>query len=671
MILRVGGGPGSLMLVIFGILTGLLAEELQARMQMQVALQDSEQKFRLISEQSLLAIAILQDNRIRYANQALADIFDLSTEQMISWDSMDLSRYVHPEDLDFVTEQARKKQQGDTDVLANYCYRLILADGRQKWLEQYSRTIRYDGRPAELITLIDVTDRIEAEEALRLRGAALESAANGIVITDKEGNIIWVNPAFSRLTGYAREEVVGENPRFLQSGRQDPTYYEKLWDTILANDVWHGEMVNRRKDGQEYIEDHTITPVCDEQGEITHFISIRRDITEEKSVQQQLQHQERLAVVGRLAAGIAHDFNNTLAVIILYCQLLQRNPKLTAKDQARLDTIYNQAQDAARLTQQIVDFSRRALLEPTSMKMVPFLNEMVQLWAQMLPESIDITLSHAEGEYVIDADPTRLQQALMNLALNARDVMPDGGRLHLELSRLFIFPERRPPLVGMGSGHWLRLDVSNSGPGIPADVLPHIFEPFFTTKAPDKGTGLGLAQVYGIVKQHEGFITVTSPGDSDTTFTIYLPLVDKLEPKPAKDSPVKVRNGRSANILLVEDGQATRQAIQEALEAGGYQVMVAADGHEALSLLAQTNHAVDLVLSDLIMPGMGGKALYRELQHKYPQLPMIIMTGYPLKDEGRELLEGGIVSWIAKPVSMADLITRIQNTLDRSRQAVR
>jgi two-component system cell cycle sensor histidine kinase/response regulator CckA len=480
-IIRGSGGPGSLLLVFIGAMTGMLAEELWAHRRAQEALRESEQKFRLISEQSLLAIAILQDDQVKYANQALADIIGYTPEEMMGWPVVEFSRHVHPDDLSTAVEQARKKQQGKVADVTNYCYRLITRDGQLRWIDQYTKTIRYEARPAALVTLIDVTARKQAEEALHLRGAALESAANAIVITDREGFINWVNPAFTRLTGYSEEEVLGRNPRFLRSDHQDEAFYQELWDTILAGKVWHGEMTNRRKDGKEYIEDHTITPVCDEQGNITHFISIRRDITEEKAVQQQLQQQERLAAVGQLAAGIAHDFNNTLAVIVLYSQLLQRNPHLTPKDQERLATIYRQAQQAASLTQQVVDFSRRSLMEPMPMNMLPFLKEMVKLWERTLPESLDLALSDAGGEYVVNADPTRLEQALMNLALNARDAMPDGGRLCLSLSHLSLLAEERPPLVGMEPGHWMCLAVSNNGVGIPPDILPHVFEPFFTT----------------------------------------------------------------------------------------------------------------------------------------------------------------------------------------------
>jgi PAS domain S-box-containing protein len=663
-VIQGGGGPGSLILIFIGAMTGLLREELQARKQAQLELSESEQKFRLISEQSLLAIAILQDDQIKYANQALAQISGYSVDEMRGMGAIEFAAHIHPEDLAFVVEQAQRKQRGDPDVLANYAYRFFTKSGEVKWIDQFSKTIQFEGRPASLVTLLDISERKKAEQTLHLRSAALESAANAIVITDKEGTIIWGNPAFTRLTGYGESEFIGRNPRFLKSGCHDRAFYEALWDTILDGDVWHGEMVNRHKDGRQYTEEHTITPVCDDQGQITHFISIRRDVTEERAVQQQLQQQERLAAVGQLAAGIAHDFNNTMAVIVLYSDLLRQAANLNPRNRERLSTIYQQALHATRLTQQIVDFSRRSLMERIALNMKPFLKEMMKLWERTLPENIALHLSYDERDYIVNADPTRLQQVLMNLVVNARDAMPDGGRLCLALSHLALSPGQRPPFVGMEAGSWMCLDVANSGAGIPPDVLPYVFEPFFTTKSPDKGAGLGLAQVYGIVKQHDGYITAKSSKGNDTTFTVYLPLISASEPAPASPEMSPMKDGGTEQILLVEDDRATREAMRDTLEAAGYQVLVAADGQIALEVLARPDSAVDLVLSDLVMPDMGGVELYQALQLEQSHLKMIVMTGYPLKDDGRALLEQGIVDWVAKPIAASDLVAKVRATLD-------
>jgi two-component system, cell cycle sensor histidine kinase and response regulator CckA len=395
-----------------------------------------------------------------------------------------------------------------------------------------------------------------------------------------------------------------------------------------------------------------------------------RDVSEERQMRQRSQQQERLAAVGQLAAGIAHDFNNILAVIVLYTQMM-RGSALPAKDKQRLEIVYQQAVHATRLIQQIMDFSRRSVMTYAPVDLLPFLKEVLRLWERTLPENIVVEISYAENGYLLEADATRLQQALMNLVLNARDAMPSGGLLRLDLSQFELAPEAEAPAPEMSPGRWLRLTVSDTGTGIPAENIPYLFEPFFTTKEPGKGTGLGLAQVYGIVRQHNGYITLESqvasrPGEpSGTTFFVYLPLLPKpsgnQQLAPAPPTPA----GRQATILVVEDEAATREAVREVLQSLGYQVLTAVDGRQALKMFRQELDRIDLVLSDLVMPDLGGIVLYQEMSKAKRDLTMIIMTGYPLEDSGKALLEQGIVGWLHKPFSAEQIAQKIHAALER------
>jgi signal transduction histidine kinase/ActR/RegA family two-component response regulator len=392
-----------------------------------------------------------------------------------------------------------------------------------------------------------------------------------------------------------------------------------------------------------------------------HWILLLNDVSLEREQQAYLQAQDRLATVGQLAAGIAHDFNNIMAVITLYAQaLLTRD--LPEEDQDRLKVINRQAGQASHLIAQVLDFSRRSVVERRPLNLSPFLKELVKLLQRTLPETIAVRLDLDGSDYSVSADPTRLQQALMNLAVNARDAMPRGGELRFALHRHG--PRWQPELPDMEPGEWIRLTVSDSGKGIPREELAHIFEPFFTTKEPGEGTGLGLAQVYGIVKQHDGYIDLTSEPESGTTFSIYLPALslppggtdpeDLEEPVPAAGE----------TILLVEDDEAMRAALARTLADLNYRLVIAANGEEALQHFEADPAQIDLVISDLVMPRMGGEDLYQTLQRHYPGTRMILFSGYPLAGETRQFVEQSGIHWLQKPFSAAAIAEAIAAALN-------
>ena len=287
-----------------------------------------------------------------------------------------------------------------------------------------------------------------------------------------------------------------------------------------------------------------------------------REVTQERDYQSRIQMQDRLATVGQMAAGIAHDFNNIMAAILVYTDLMRNDAQMPAIARNQLGIIQQQVQRASSLIRQILDFSRRSVMEQSSLDLLPFIKELDKMLRRVLPETISIRLSYQPGAYVVNADPTRLQQALMNLAANGRDAMPDGGKLLFELAKFEILPGETPPVAEMQAGKWIRICVADSGVGIPPENLAHIFEPFYTTKPVGQGTGLGLAQVYGIVKQHDGYIDVQSQTGKGTSFSIYLPAQEVPEAEaPQVDMPVTLE-GNSRRVPVVEDDQATLGAIR-------------------------------------------------------------------------------------------------------------
>jgi signal transduction histidine kinase/GAF domain-containing protein len=388
-----------------------------------------------------------------------------------------------------------------------------------------------------------------------------------------------------------------------------------------------------------------------------------QEVTQEREKQARIQSQERLATVGQLAAGIAHDFNNIMAAILVYADLLRFDTNIPVSSREKLNIIQQQVQRAASLIRQILDFSRRSIMDPSDFDLLPFIKELDKLLGRVLPETIRLELKYQPTTYWVNADPTRLQQVFINLALNARDAMPAGGVLHFELNRFHLGASTARPFPNMPTGEWIRIAVMDSGAGISPEVREHIFEPFFTTKPAGQGTGLGLAQVYGIVKQHDGYIDVQSQEGEGTSFIIYLPALDRPEPLEPPYETLSIIDGFGETVLVVEDDRATREAIQAMLQAQNYNVFAATNGAEALSYCEQAEVPISLVVSDVVMPQMGGMALYHNLQERWPNIKMLFVTGHPMESENQSMLEKGNVHWLQKPFSIRDFNQAVKDLM--------
>jgi signal transduction histidine kinase len=398
-------------------------------------------------------------------------------------------------------------------------------------------------------------------------------------------------------------------------------------------------------------------------GEIPHWILMLRDVTIERHNQSRIQMQDRLATVGQLAAGIAHDFNNIMATILVYSDLLLKDLALNPTGLERLSIIQQQVQRASSLIRQILDFSRQSVMEQNTLDLLPFIKEFDRLLERVLPETIRVELNYQPGSYPVHADPTRLQQVLMNLAINARDAMPEGGILRFDLNRIILQPGEIPPSPFLPNGEWISISVGDTGMGIPPEVIPHIFEPFFSTKPIGEGTGLGLAQAYGIVKQHGGYIDVHSEISEGTRFSIYLPTlpVEQIDINPVKySSPLQ---GHGQTILVVEDDPTTLNAIQDLLESQEYRVLTASNGNEAMQIFELNPGGIDLLVSDMVMPEMGGLALYNQVKDRWPQLKILFVTGHPMGTESQSFLEEKRINWLHKPFSVPEFFATVEELL--------
>ena len=509
----------------------------------------------------------------------------------------------------------------------------------------------------------DITDLKLAEAERSRLMAAIEQAAEGIVITDTTGTIDYVNPAFTAMTGYEHEEVIGENPRLLKSGEQDGTFYKAMWKVLLAGQVWHGELINRRKDGSLYPEEMTITPVRSERGEVTHFIAIKVDITGRRQLEEQLRQAQKMEAVGRLAGGVAHDFNNMLQIINGYSELLF--DQLQPEDALRghVQEIKNAVERAASLTRQLLAFSRQQVLAPQVLDLNVLMVNLNKMLRRLIGEDIDLVMIEGHGLGRVKADPGQIDQVILNLAVNARDAMPNGGRLTIETANVHLNEEFTRGHFPMTPGPYAMLAVTDTGCGMDANTQARLFEPFFTTKEKGKGTGLGLATVYGIIKQSGGFIWVQSEVGQGTTFRIYFPLVqDPTEVE--REKAVATVPGGSETVLLAEDERDVRSLVKLGLEAKGYRVLEARNGEEALRVAAQHDGPIHMLITDLVMPEMGGRELVERLARLRKETKILFISAYV--DDAIRHLQGPSLgaTLLQKPFTADELASTVRRVLD-------
>jgi len=520
----------------------------------------------------------------------------------------------------------------------------------------------------------DITDRKAVEEQMGFQSMLLDQIQDMVVATDLEGTITYVNQAECRAFGRTADEFVGQSIETLGDDPARGGTQREILQTTVAEGSWRGEVVNFASDGREIILDSRIQLVRDEQGEPVGMVGISTDVSDQKALELQLRRQERLAAVGQLAAGIAHDFRNLLTTIILYAGLPLRRSDLSADLEQSLETIVSEAEKATDLVQQILDFSSSSMIERRHLDLETLAADVLDVLRRAIPETVHIALEAGPGPYTVEADPGRLQQALTNLALNARDAMPGGGELRISLDHTEVRASDPPPVAEMEPGGWVRLTVSDTGTGMTPEVRQHLFEPFFTTKDVGEGTGLGLAQVYGIIRQHRGAIDVeTAPGNG-TSFHIYLPAsTQPTAPErrtPRGPSAADAAQGRGETILLVEDEEKVRAATETMLTNLGYRVLTAENGREALARCqaprwAEEKYAVDLVIADVIMPEMGGRQLLSALQRARHGIRAIAITGYALQEgEVQDLKSLGFAQVVRKPFEVDDLASTVREVLD-------
>jgi len=505
--------------------------------------------------------------------------------------------------------------------------------------------------------------RKQAEAELNRLMTAIEQTPESVVITDTEGRILYVNPVFERVTGYSRAEVIGQNPRLLKSNRQDSAFYRQLWGKISAGEVWRGRFINKKKDGTLFTEDAVIAPVRDEKGAVTNHIAIKRDISHELELEVQYRQTQKIDSIGRLAGGVAHDFNNILAVICGHTDLALAQLSPDAPLRSNLECIQESADHAANLTRQLLAFGRGQVIEPRRINLNELIVNLNKMLRRLIGEDIKLVTQTAPDLGQIKADPGQIEQVLLNLVVNARDAMPDGGTLTIRTDNVTLDEDyARSHLISPGD--YVMVSVSDTGVGMTDEVKQHIFEPFFTTKEQGKGTGLGLATCFGIIQQSNGHIHSDSQVDKGTQFKIYLPRVWGVEdPISSREVPVSLPQG-TETILLAEDEPSLRQLMARVLRTQGYTVLEATDGHEALTLAQANGSKIQLLLTDVIMPGLSGKTLAEWLGQVNPAIRVLFISGYINNNAVRDAMSRPGTFFLQKPFNPLDLTKRVREAIE-------
>ena len=524
-----------------------------------------------------------------------------------------------------------------------------------------SRIELYD-RQLLLTVLHDVSERNRMDEQLRQLSRAVEQSPASIVITDPDGNITYVNARFTELTGYTFAEAVGKKTNILKSGEMPAEIYEQLWQSIKAGREWRGEFHNKKKNGELYWESASISPITNEAGKITHFLAVKEDITDKKKLAAQFLRSQRMESIGHLAGGIAHDLNNILMPILLSVEFLREEVK-SEEGLSMLETLETSARRGADIVKQVLTFARgvegrHVLLQPSHL-----VKEMTQIIRETFPKGITLKTDLLKSQWMVSGDATQLHQVLLNLSVNARDAMPQGGTLGLAIEDVWLDADAVQFIPGAKPGSYVQLKVSDTGTGIPPEIADKIFDPFFTTKGLEKGTGLGLSTVLGIVKSHGGFIQFDSAAGRGTEFKLWLPALTETASPAEEKPPQSLLRGQGELILIVDDEEAVRFIARRVLETHGYRTLTASNGMEAVALYTEKGSQIDLVITDLNMPGMDGTENILAIRKLNPQARIIVITGAGLNNETLSSKELNVADFLNKPFDAPLLLKTVHGVL--------
>jgi len=644
----------------------LTASDITERKLAEEALRGSEEKYReLVQNANSIILRIDAAGNVTFFNEFAQKFFGYSEEEILGKNVVGM---IVPEkdssgrnQVEMVNDMGRQPEKYRTNENEN-----MLRNGERVWISWTNRpTFDKEGQLREILCVgNDITERKRAEEALRLQAQIIDQIHDSVISTDLSGHITIWNKGAERLFGYTSQEAIGKHFSFVYPEDQYQLLQETVIGPLRAAGSYDVEVRNKKKSGEEFYVHLSLSVLRDSKGTVTGIIGYHMDITEHKKLEEQLRHSQKMEAIGQLAGGIAHDFNNILTAVIGYANLLQM--RLGEKNQLRsyVDQIIASSERAANLTQSLLAFGRKQILDPKAITVNEIINSMEKLLSRLISEDIELKTQFADKDLTVFADGAQMGQVLMNLVTNARDAMPDGGKLTVGTGLVQLdsaFVKRH----GYGKpGMYATISVSDSGVGMNEKTRQRVFEPFFTTKEVGKGTGLGLAIVYGIVKQHNGFVNVYSELGQGSTFKVYLPLIRSAygaEKETALSPPV----GGTETILIAEDDAEVRRLTKNVLEEFGYTVIEAVDGEDAVSKFLKHKRKVDLVMLDVVMPRKNGKEVYQYVRKIRPDIRALFTSGYTadvIHEKG--VLDEGL-NFISKPAPPTELLRKLRDMLDQ------
>ncbi|BAY07030.1 hybrid sensor histidine kinase/response regulator [Calothrix sp. NIES-2098] len=637
------------------------AEERYKRHSAEQAFRESEDRFRTLCSSAPLAIFQTDaKGKLTYNNPLWYEISGFSAEDSLGYDWL---QAIHPEDRDAVVQDWQRTLSEQSTWVNEY--RLLTPQGEVRWVRalaspMYSAEDRFLGHVG---TVEDISDRKQAAQKIYEQAALLDISTDAIAVCNLENHILFWNKGAERLYGWTTAEVLGRNAAQLlcKSGETSPPFLE-IKKVLAQEDQWQGELQQVTKDGQDLIVESRWTLMRDEVGNPKSILTLSTDITQKKQLEAQFLRAQRLESLGSLASGIAHDFNNILTPILATAQLLPlKIPELDENTQQLLRILEGSAKRGADLVQQILSFTRGVEGSRSIVQVRHLLSDVAQVAQRTFPKFIETKTDIAPDLWTVFADATQLHQVLMNLCVNARDAMPDGGTLRISAENLWIDQNYASMHVDAQEGFYVVITIADTGTGISPEIMDRIFDPFFTTKEIGKGTGLGLSTVMGIIKNHNGFVTVHSEVDQGSCFKVYLPSREATETQAITNT--ELASGHGELILVVDDEVSICQIAKTTLESHNYRILTANDGIGALALYAQHIDDISVVLIDIMMPVMDGNSTILMLQRMNPKAQIIAMSGIMAYEAAAQKKSLGIREFLAKPFTAHMLLNTLHEVL--------
>lgn len=642
----------------------LLAKDKQIQKAVE-EIESSELQFRETFENSPFGMALVStEKKWLLSNRATLQMLGYETEQ--DFINQPISNVVCAKDLNLFSELLEKINRNDPcDHFIEL--RFIHKSKTSVWVRAGVTLIR-DKNDAPVYFILqfqDISERKKVElDAMKLL-AAIEQADESVVITNLDGFIEYTNPATEEISGYKRDDLIGKKPSVFKSGEQPDKFYEEMWSKILTGKVWRNKLINRKKDGNTYNEEMTISPVKNKLGNISHFVAVKRDITHDIQLEQHMSRSQKLEAIGTLAGGIAHDFNNMLFAMILGVQLAYENTPEGHKNRGILNRVMQATTRAKGLIRQILTFSRQSEQTNKIFDMRLILKEALHLIRATMPSTLTIRQNITSEAAFICADPSQVHQIILNLCTNAEYAMrPNNGTLGIELKQVTLSKNEAEKLSLKEKEDYIMLRVSDTGTGIPENYRERIFDPFFTSKPPGEGTGMGLSVVHGIIKKMSGTVTFETEAGKGTTFYVYMPAAEFSDTENTATISFPDLPRGTESILIVDDEILLIEMQQVLLENLGYKVTITSESTQALEWFQESPERFDLVITDLTMPNLRGDELAKKILEIKPDFPVILMTGFSHALEEEQAREIGIKEYLMKPILNEDLSKAVRSALD-------